>query len=105
MWEGASPLSPKAVSVDEGGVQADFRVQHLGHRAPFLGLFAQLIELRLARAGNLGIEDQVYSGDRKTTVDLVQGHFGLGVDAVSLEPGVAENHGKRHGETASVGRT
>ena len=42
--------------------------------------------------------------NRKAALDLVQSHFGLGVDAVSLEPSVAENHGKRHGETAGVSR-
>src|SRR5471030_1097759 len=90
---------------DERRIQADLGIQHLGHRAAFLRLLAQFVELRLACARDLGFQHQMHGSNRKATVDLVQRHFGLGVDAVSLEAGVAQNHRKRHGEAAGVRRT
>lgn len=60
-----SHLGP-VVSVNQRAIQSDGCIQNLGHRAPFLGLFAQFIELRLAGAWDLGFERQVYGGDRKT---------------------------------------
>ncbi|MCY1363869.1 hypothetical protein D9M69_506490 [compost metagenome] len=35
---------------------------------------------------------------------MIQSDFCLGVDAIGLQAGITENHGKRHGETAGVGR-